>query len=287
MYEDVLRQSRCLPQFAALVVRGTDAASFLQGQISADLRQVDPAAVLLASVNSAQGRVQDVAWIAPRGNDLLLITRAEMAEQTATRLKKYVLRSKVSLERAPYAIAGTLPDGDSSAWTAPLTQSLHGDYSIIEWPGRRKLIIGPESGAGADDAFAQTWQQIDVAAGVPTIHPGTHELFVAQMLNLDLLGGISFEKGCYTGQEIIARTHFRGSVKRRMFRFSANCPAPAPGTKLTAGGSPAAEVVTSVAVGSGCEFLAVVQLAHLDEALVIDGLADVEVAREALPYALA
>ncbi len=71
----------------------------------------------------------------------------------------------------------------------------------------------------ADAAREHRWHLSQVRAGLPQVYPETHEAFVAQMLNIDLLGGISFEKGCYTGQEIIARTHFRGAVKRRMFLF--------------------------------------------------------------------
>ena len=67
-----------------------------------------------------------------------------------------------------------------------------------------------------------------IRAGLPQVYPQTHEAFVAQMLNLDLLGGVSFEKGCYTGQEIIARTHFRGAIKRRMFRFECAVRRPLP-----------------------------------------------------------
>ena len=83
----------------------------------------------------------------------------------------------------------------------------------------------------SDAEFAREWHAADIRAGLPQVYPQTHESFVAQMLNLDLLGGVSFEKGCYTGQEIIARTHFRGTVKRRMLRYAAACPAPAPGTR--------------------------------------------------------
>jgi len=117
--------------------------------------------------------------------------------------------------------------------------------------------------------------------------PRTHESFVAQMLNLDLIGGISFEKGCYTGQEIIARAHFRGTVKRRMFRFGAVCTPPVPGTRVLAAGAHAGEVVDAVATGTGCELLAVVSLAHKDSALTLDSNPAVTLEQLPLPYPVA
>jgi tRNA-modifying protein YgfZ len=107
-------------------------------------------------------------------------------------------------------------------------------------------------------------------AGIPHVLPETYEAFVAQMLNLDMLGGISFEKGCYTGQEIIARAHFRGAVKRRMFRFALNGPPPAPGTRLLANKEHAGDVVYAAATESGSELLAVVSLAQAELALTLD-----------------
>ena len=122
-----------------------------------------------------------------------------------------------------------------------------------------------------------------IRLGIPHVFPEMHEAFVAQMLNLDVLGGISFEKGCYTGQEIIARAHFRGAVKRRMFRFGAQGSLPIPGTRLLSNGEHAGDVVYAAAE-DGCEFLAVVSLAHADAALTIDSAG--VLSKLSLPYAL-
>jgi len=104
------------------------------------------------------------------------------------------------------------------------------------------------------------------------------------MLNLDLLGGISFEKGCYTGQEIIARTHYRGAVKRRMFRFGAACAPPAPGTRVLSAGQHAGDVVDSAPAGEGCELLAVVSLAQANQALQLDDTQQSPLHGLPLPY---
>jgi folate-binding protein YgfZ len=115
---------------------------------------------------------------------------------------------------------------------------------------------------------------------LPQVYPETHEAFVAQMLNLDLLGGVNFEKGCYTGQEIIARTHFRGAIKRRMFRFGYVGEPPLPGTRVLAGEQHAGDVVDAAAG----ELLAVINLAQQDAELKLDNGGQLK--KLPLPYAL-
>jgi folate-binding protein YgfZ len=271
MYEDILRGSRRLPQYGTLLVSGAEAVPFLQGQVSTNINTLTPQSVLLTSCNSAQGRVQSVLWIAARGADLVLMTSAELVEITAARLRKYVLRAKVNIEPAPLEVYGRGDGVVPESWSAPLAQTQTGDCNVIRWPGDRTLIVAPRQEHADDDAFVLEWRRGDVACGIPTLHTETHESFVAQMLNLDLLGGISFDKGCYTGQEIIARTHYRGTVKRRMFRYAADAAPPAPGTRVIAGDGVAGEVVTAVPTTGGCELLAVVQLSQMQQELMLDG----------------
>jgi folate-binding protein YgfZ len=114
-------------------------------------------------------------------------------------------------------------------------------------------ISAEHSGARLD------WQAGDIAAGLPQIGPGTSELFVSQMLNLDVLGGISFDKGCYTGQEVIARAHYRGRVKRRLQRFVTSAQVDlSPGSELRLDDQRKLQIISSVRHGNGQqEFLAV------------------------------
>ena len=121
-------------------------------------------------------------------------------------------------------------------------------------------------------------------AGIPHVFPETYEAFVAQMLNLDILGAISFDKGCYTGQEIVARAHYRGAVKRRMFRFAADSSPPAPGVRLVCRGEHAGDVVYAAATERGCELLAVVNLTHADSELTISMEDSPKLQRLTLPY---
>lgn len=230
----------------ALRVSGVDARSFLQGQLSADIDALAPARPLLSACNSAQGRVQAVLWLVEQGDGVALILPASMIERTLTRLRKYVLRSKVAIAEV----------------TAP-----------IELP--------------APHAYRQPdWRLAGIRAGLPQVYPETHETFVAQMLNLDVLGGVSFEKGCYTGQEIIARTHFRGAIKRRMFRFGSAGAPPAPGTRILAGDQHAGEVVDAAATNAGSELLAVINLTQQDAALELESHRGAILQELPLPYAI-
>lgn len=231
----------------ALRVSGAEARAFLQGQLSADIDALAPARALLASCNSVQGRVQAVLWLVERSDGIWLILPASMVERVATRLRKYVLRSQVKIEESPAAI--DLPE--PHAYREP------------------------------------EWRLAGIRAGLPQVYPETHEAFVAQMLNLDLLGGVSFEKGCYTGQEIIARTHFRGAIKRRMFRFACASPPPAPATRVLFGEQHAGDVVDAVAANEGCELLAVINLTQQDAALELETSRGVTLRKLPLPYSVA
>jgi folate-binding protein YgfZ len=130
------------------------------------------------------------------------------------------------------------------------------------------------------------WRLAGIRAGLPQVYPETYETFVAQMLNLDLLGGVAFEKGCYTGQEIIARTHFRGAIKRRMFRFECASAPPPPGTRVLVGEQHAGEVVDAAATDAGCELLAVVSLAQQDAELELESSRGARIQKLPLPYSL-
>jgi len=227
--------------FTPILVSGPDARAFLQGQLTCDVDKLTSDKSLLACCNSAQGRVQAVMTVLERDQGIVLLVVSSMAEQTMQRLRKYVLRSKVSIEDASARLSNIQIERDS----------------LLE----------------------------QLRAGIPHIFPETHEAFVAQMLNLDALGGISFEKGCYTGQEIIARAHFRGAVKRRMYRFAANCSPPPPGTRLMASDEHAGDVVYAAATEQGCELLAVVSLTHAETRLSLNNSTE-PLTKLSLPYSL-
>jgi tRNA-modifying protein YgfZ len=232
---------------ATLLVSGADTRTFLQGQLSADVAALTPARAMLASCNSAQGRVQAVLWLVERSAGIALTLPASLTERIVARLQKYVLRSKVRIEALPSAAVDV---------AAP--------------PAYRE----------------REWRLAGIRAGLPQVYPETYEAFVAQMLNLDLLGGVDFEKGCYTGQEIIARTHFRGAIKRRMFRFQCGSPPPAPGTRVLADEQHAGDVVDAAATDAGCELLAVISLAQQDAGLELESIRGARLQKLPLPYSV-
>jgi folate-binding protein YgfZ len=262
-----------LTHLGVIMVTGAQAREYLQGQVTADLERLDANHVQLACCNSAQGRVQAVFWMMERADGIALVLPASMLESTVVRLRKYVLRAKVKIEAAAHLQVGsiahdvTLPpmEGTSSFTLPGLDQA---------------MVIGPFD-APTDAAREHAWKLAHLRAGLPQVYPETHEAFVAQMLNIDLLGGISFEKGCYTGQEIIARAHFRGAIKRRMFLFRSDSPSPAPGTRVLAGDHHAGDVVDA----ADDLVLAVISLAQLKNELRLDA-AGTTLIRLQLPYAV-
>ena len=214
---------------------GVDARAFLQGQLSSDLRSLTPDVSLFTSYNTPQGRVIALPRLIQRDEHVLAILPRELLGGVVERLRRYVLRSKVVLRDASdeFFVGGALDFEASSENDDIPCALLPGAYAHDTTLGSlrlagstaRHLLIGPIKewervrqrlpGKLSNEA----WLAAAIAAGEPQIYLPTSELFVAQMLNLDLLDALSFTKGCYTGQEIIARTQHLGRIKRRMLRF--------------------------------------------------------------------
>jgi folate-binding protein YgfZ len=188
-------------------VSGHDAARFLQGQLSADMEKLAVGAGTLAGLHNPQGRtVAVLAFTRPGDEEFLAALPRALLEPVAQRLRKFVLRAKVGIEDLSGSVRVI---GVSGSGVRP-------DLPSIPW-GDRRLTLAP-AGTTATADIAR-WLLEDVRQGLPQVHAATSEAFVAQMLNLDLLGAVSFDKGCYTGQEVIARAHYRGRVKRRLQRW--------------------------------------------------------------------
>lgn len=284
-----------LSSLACIRFVGVDMRSFLQGQLSNDLELLSPGQSLMACCNSAQGRVQAIIRLIERTDGIFAIVPRSIVETTINRLRKFVLRAKVSIEDARDLIQIAWVNADQLAqagWPDPASAGEHiqqGSLSVLRWPDahqERFVVLQPGVAAPASAELDHAWQLAEIRAGLPQVLTETHESFVAQMLNLDLLSGISFNKGCYTGQEIIARAHFRGVVKRRMFRLAAACSPPAAGTRILAGDTHAGEVVMSAVTDNGCELLGVVSLAQRHATLHLDGQPAATLEFMTLPYAV-
>jgi len=270
-----------LDDLGVLRIAGSDAVRFLQGQLSSDIGRVSAERSVLAGLHNPQGRtiaVVRIAQLAP--DDLLALLPRELAASVAARLSKYLLRARVKItEESPsWRIEGLIASsaGDPAlpgAFPKIVGAQQRLEDSLLLCVGeqpRRWLLIRPTGAAQrsieglpmSTPATRDTWRQLDIMAGLPQVYAATTEEFVAQMLNLDVVGAIAFDKGCYTGQEVIARAHYRGRVKRRLQRFRSRGPLdlkPGDGGEL-ADGRPF-KVVDAVRLEDGrCEFLAVAPL---------------------------
>jgi folate-binding protein YgfZ len=220
-----------LPHLGVLRFTGVDALSFLQGQVSNDTQRLTHNTSLLAAYSSAQGRVVALIYLLPHSSGVLAILPREILATTMQRLRKFILRAKVQIDDASESLGVAGLIGDMASSTRGHIETERGYIEtdgIGVAPGHdhnRSWVIGPANNLppAGDTAeakrFEDEWRLADIRAGLPQIYAATSEAFVAQMLNLDLLDGISFTKGCYTGQEIIARTQHLGRIKRRLFRL--------------------------------------------------------------------
>jgi folate-binding protein YgfZ len=283
-----------------LRVRGADLVPFLQGQLSQDIARLAPASSLLAGYHNPQGRVialLRLVMIAP--GDVVLLLPRELAAGVAARLSKFILRSKVRLadESAQWQVTALVPDAAApdAVPALPATEGAvarSGDSHLVCVGAQppRFLWIAPAGAPGAHPpgctpAEAQAWRRLDIDAGIPQVFAATSEEFVAQMLNLDVLGAIAFDKGCYTGQEVIARAHYRGRVKRRMQRFATSTAVElAPGAAgVLSDGRPFKVVQAVAAPGGRTEFLAVAPLPAADEPRHEAQVSAAPLAAQALP----
>jgi len=297
-----------LTHLAVIRASGADAATFLQSQLSNDLLTLTGASQLSAYC-TAQGRMIALFRIVPWRGEFLLLLPDELQEMVLKRLRMYVLRAKVTLTLAEdWAVLGVsgeqAPEALSRAGLPAPTEpqaALSGESIVLAIPGHttRYLVLGPwetikSHAAALGDApmiGADAWSWLDIMAGLPTIGTATTEAFVPQMANLDLLNGINFRKGCYPGQEIVARTHYLGRLKQRMYRASlaSDQALPAAGTSLSAPnlpGQPAGTVVEAQRGPAGeIDLLAVVQISSHDAGLV--SCQDAPLTFHDLPYPLA
>ena len=267
-------KSSALDSLGLLRVRGADVIPFLQGQLSNDVAQLSAGRSLLAGYHNPQGRtIAVVRLIEHAPGDVLAILPRELVAPVAARLARFILRAKVKLadDSAAWSIHGLAaaePAQQSAALPLPaeVNEVVRSGAALVVRVGAspaRALVVQPRESAsvlaGIEAATESLWHAGAVAAAEPQVFAATCEEFVAQMLNLDVLGAIAFDKGCYTGQEVIARAHYRGRVKRRLQRFLTAAPAQlAPGEVRELPDGRSVKVVDAIQREDGrCEFLGV------------------------------
>ena len=294
-----------LRHLGVIRARGADAASFLQGQLTNDVLTLGPERARLAGFCSAKGRLQaSFVVVRPTPDELLLICAADLLAPTSKRLSMFVLRAKCKLDDASTELpllglcgAGLVPAG-AGPWQVH-DSALGKTIRVPDAAGQPRCIVIGASGAALPDSPAlprDTWRWLDLQAGLPLIEAATVDKFVPQMLNFEIVGGVDFKKGCYPGQEVVARSQYRGTIKRRMFLFDVDVDAGvaiAPGTEIFDArdpGQPAGMVVNAAPnPARGFSSLAEVKLAF-----VVDGTQQLRLGSAngpaltllALPYAV-
>ncbi len=223
-----------LPHWGVIRAVGADAASFLHGQLTQDVETLGRAQARLAGYCSPKGRLlaSFVIW-KPSDDEVLLACHASVLSATLKRLSMFVLRAQCKLSDASSDLALIGVSGDAAR---------HATQGLPVW-GRREdahdtwirlpdvagtarawQVMKSPAPPVADRLALDTWQRLEVDSGIVTIEAATVDQFVPQMLNFELIGAVNFQKGCYPGQEVVARSQYRGTTKRRTFLFSTEAP---------------------------------------------------------------
>lgn len=271
---------------SVLEVKGEDAATFLQGQLSSDIRQLNAHRCQLSSYSSPKGRMFATFMVYQTdAQTFYLCVARDLSEFILKRLSMFIMRSKVTARIADeWMILGSL---SREALEASLNKPIEDwqFYSIdsrhyLTLPNQRMMLL-IQADQQAEYSIlkdSQAWILEDIRSAIPWVTEKTKELFVPQMCNLELIGdGVSFKKGCYPGQEIVARSQYIGQVKRRMFPAHIHLPVEV-GTPLyssTSGGQIIGYVLTSVTDGTHSDVLAVVQVSKIEEGIYVKDHSDV------------
>ena len=231
----VLNGVTTLSHLGVIRAEGPDAAGFLHGQLTQDFALLTPAEARLAALCTAKGRmIASFVGIRPTPERVLLVMSRDILAQTLKRLSMFVLRAKVKLTDASddfalYGLGGTaLVANGLDAMAPPGRRVDAGPASVVSlYPADgvpRALWIAPaDAAAPAGDALEpSTWRWSEVRSGIATLTAPVVEAFVPQMLNYESVGGVNFKKGCYPGQEVVARSQFRGTLKRRTYLVAAD-----------------------------------------------------------------
>lgn len=284
-----------LDAYALIGISGADAAGFLHAQLTGDILGLAPGLSRLAAWCDAKGRMLALFRVTQWEDDsLLLRLPASLLDTTLARLKMFVLRSRVDIHDAGAQTGLCLAGISGERVAAPLMQGFgtlpetpgqvvrKGAAALIRVPGAsprfeliaqrerlRELTAVLQGVTRAADMHA--WQRLEIEAGLPEVWPQTRGLFVPQMVNLQRLDGISFRKGCYPGQEVVARMHYLGKLKRRMYvARTASGEVPAPGDAVFAEGEAqaAGNVVSAVPhPDGGAQLSAVLRIESADAPL--------------------
>ena len=273
-----------LSQFGTLRISGEEAQTFLQNLLSNDIREASASRAQLSSLNSPKGRMQATMVIWRDGGDYLLQLPRVLCEPIRKKLSMYVLRAKVKISDAGDEVVSLGLCGKAAQEILgkqfgelpqlPLGFISAGQIGVMKISGTRwQVNTSPQQAQTLWQTLSQhaqpvgsvCWDWLNIRAGIPVILPQTQEHFVPQMANLDIIGGVSFKKGCYPGQEIVARMQYLGKLKRRIYLAHIDGDTvPQPGDELFSAdmeGQPSGMIVNAApAPSGGHDVLAVLQI---------------------------
>lgn len=283
--------SLCELSTAGLIrVSGADAQAFLHAQLTSDVAGLAKPGSQYGGYCTPKGRLIATFLVWNLDDAVMLQLPASIAEDVRTRLSRYVLRSKAAVSNATseYALFGIFGVRAAEALQRLVPDVPAELHAVVQHKtataarlgGERYVVLVPREHAApvrqalstlAQEEPETEWARLEIQHGIPVITPATQEEFVPQMVNLDLIGGVSYSKGCYPGQEIVARTHYLGRSKQRMHRVQLGGShdlasgdrlySPAFGAEQASGA-----LVNVVKAGRGCEALAVIQTAAAESA---------------------
>jgi hypothetical protein len=291
-----------------LLIRGPDASKFLQGQVTCDIKELSQQVTRLGAQCNPKGRVLlSFRALQMDSETIALRLPANMMSSALNTLGKYIVFSKAKLHDAhnDFVIMGLFGESAHKVAAVFFDQLPAGDDAWITKDGSYLIQLAPDRfecwipsseldtflaavGSQTQNAAINDWQQLDIAAGIAEVYPETFELFTPQELNYQLVNAINFRKGCYTGQEIVARLHYRGKLKRHMYRCEYKAhELPLPGTPVinsSSGHTMGAVVMATTSNEGKIELLASLLDEALDEAQVES--ATEKLGRLDLPYAI-
>ena len=201
-----------LEHLRVLTISGEDAGELLQGQMTQDIRKLEDDKIHITSFCNVQGRVIASAFIQGRNDQYDLILSSEIIDDLENHIKRYVLRSKVVIEQSIEKTFGS--------YKSDVNEDSK-EYGSLKNDPERVLILSAQAPESIDNLItSEEWIRCDIENKIAIIDKESSEKFIPQMLNLDILDAVSFSKGCYTGQEVVARVQHRGKVKKRMYKIN-------------------------------------------------------------------
>jgi folate-binding protein YgfZ len=247
---------------ALLKLTGSENEAFLQAQLSNDISKLDNSSIQLNAYCQHQGKILALFWVMRSGDDFLLSFPLDLLDSIKARLQMFVLMSDVSITNVTdqYLQIGVIDESQKDSFTINEQLSL--------------MLAEPEDLAKFNFTSQEYWDKACIESFLPEINSTTTETFVPQMLNLDINEvGVNFSKGCFPGQEIVARLHYLGKVKRRLFAFKSDSPLSigdtlhcAQSKSVKASGS----VVSQVKFGADFYCLATLEVEHKDDKITIN-----------------